>query len=258
MKKVVLLSATVLAGIALVGCGKTSSSSSTDSATSSEMTEQYTKAEYAVMAYMKTGDISAKDLKKDADKLTLKHKGNKYTITNDVQSFVCEVSGNKVKVTLQDADGKKLSTVSYTKKALAKSYQNDLEAIDRVIAKLQGKKDESSSSFSSSSSEASSDTSSSQASSSASSSKASSSNQGSTSSRSGNNTSATTRSSSRTRGNSGGSTGGYSNGGGYNYNGYSNGGGASAGGTTQAPTDNNSTNGTDAPVDDIGTDAPVD
>lgn len=246
MKKVVLLSATVLAGIALVGCGKTSSSSSTDSATSSEMTEQYTKAEYAVMAYMKTGDISAKDLKKDADKLTLKHKGNKYTITNDVQSFVCEVSGSKVKVTLQDADGKKLSTVSYTKKALAKSYQNDLEAIDRVIAKLQGKKDESSSSSSSSSSEASSDTSSSQASSSASSSNTSSSNQGSTSSRSGNNTSATTRSSSRTRG----------NGGGYNYNGYSNGGGAGMGGTTQAPTDTTGTTG--APVNDTGTDAPVD
>lgn len=251
MKKVVLLSATVLAGIALVGCGKTSSSSSTDSATSSEMTEQYTKAEYAVMAYMKTGDISAKDLKKDADKLTLKHKGNKYTITNDVQSFVCEVSGSKVKVTLQDADGKKLSTVSYTKKALAKSYQNDLEAIDRVIAKLQGKKDESSSSSSSSSSEASSDTSSSQASSSASSSNTSSSNQGSTSSRSGNNTSATTRSSSRTRGNGGGSTGG-----GYNYNGYSNGGGAGMGGTTQAPTDTTGTTG--APVNDTGTDAPVD
>ena len=134
MKKVVLLSATILAGIALVGCGKTSSSSNTGSTTGNEMTEQYTKAEYAVMAYMKTGDISAKDLKKDADNLTLKHKGNKYTITNDVQSFVCEISGSKVKVTLQDADGKKLSTVSYTKKALAKSYRMILKRSTRLSA----------------------------------------------------------------------------------------------------------------------------
>lgn len=250
MKKVVLLSATILAGIALVGCGKTSSSSNTGSTTGNEMTEQYTKAEYAVMAYMKTGDISAKDLKKDADNLTLKHKGNKYTITNDVQSFVCEISGSKVEVTLQDADGKKLSTVSYTKKALAKSYQNDLETIDKVISKLQDTKDESSSS--SSSSESSGNTSSSsQSSSSASSSSASSSSKGSNSSQGGNSTGTSTGSGSHTSGNSGysgGSTSNYSGG----YSGNSNGGGSNSGLSQDLPS-----GGTGAPVDD-GTGAPVD
>lgn len=98
------------------------------------------------MAYMKTGDISAHDLKKNVDQLTLKHKGNRYTLKNDVQSFVCEIKGSQVKVTLQDADGRDLSDVSYTKKELAKQYRGDLATIDRVLGKLQDHRAASSSS----------------------------------------------------------------------------------------------------------------
>ena len=46
----------------------------------SAVVDQYTKGEWALMAYMKTGDISAHDLKKNVDQLTLKHKGNRYTL----------------------------------------------------------------------------------------------------------------------------------------------------------------------------------
>lgn len=116
------------------------------------MVDQYTKGEWALMAYMKTGDISAHDLKKNVDQLTLKHKGNRYTLKNDVQSFVCEIKGSQVKVTLQDADGQDLSDVSYTKKELAKQYRGDLATIDRVLGKLQDHRAASSSSSAASSS----------------------------------------------------------------------------------------------------------
>lgn len=146
MKKVVVLSAAALVSLGLVGCGKQSNATKTGSATSSAVVDQYTKGEWALMAYMKTGDVSAHDLKKNVDQLTLKHKGNRYTLKNDVQSFVCEIKGNQVKVTLQDADGQDLSDVSYTKKELAKQYQGDLATIDRVLGKLQDHRAASSSS----------------------------------------------------------------------------------------------------------------
>lgn len=106
------------------------------------------------MAYMKASDISAKSLKKNADELSLKHKGTKYTLTNDVQSFVIVIKDSKVKVTLQDANGKKLSAVSYSKKELAKEYSGKIDTIDEVLDDLE---DSESSSSSSSSADTSSD-----------------------------------------------------------------------------------------------------
>ena len=137
MKKVVVLSAAALVSLGLVGCGKQSNATKTGSATSSAVVDQYTKGEWALMAYMKTGDILAHDLKKNVDQLTLKHKGNRYTLKNDVQSFVCEIKGSQVKVTLQDADGQDLSDVSYTKKELAK-YTGVVLAFVAIFAVIVG------------------------------------------------------------------------------------------------------------------------